>query len=333
MSVMFVQVIGFVYMCIYFYGVVCGENVVLNDDLIGLIDFSDEWIWQCIGIIMCVCVDKNMDVIDFVMIVVVEVIEKVGVFVDQVDLVIVVMVSNLKQIFLVLVIVVDCVGVNLVVVYDINVVCVGYVYVIVQVDVLIKVGMVCYVFVIGIEKFFDIVDLVDCSILFFFGDGVGVVLIGFSDIFGILFVVWGLDGFKVDVVGMNVIFIEFCDGEVFWFILWQEGLMVFCWVVWEMVKVVCEVLDRVGVELFDIVVFILYQVNMCIIDEFVKQFKLLEIIVIVCDIEMIGNMFVVLILLVSYWLMVEYLEFFGGFVLQIGFGVGFVFVVQVVVFF
>ncbi|MDP3952733.1 beta-ketoacyl-ACP synthase III [Microbacterium sp.] len=313
------------------FGAARGENAVPNDDLIGPIDSSDEWIRQRTGIITRARADKDTDAIDLAAIAAAEAIEKSGVAASDVDLVIVATISNPKQSPSVSAIVADRVGANPAAAYDVNAACAGYAYAIAQADALIRAGAARYALVIGTEKLSDVVDPADRSISFLLGDGAGAALIGPSETPGIAPAVWGSDGSKADAVGMNGTLTQFRDGEVPWPTLRQEGQTVFRWAVWEMAKVAREALDVAGVEPADIAAFIPHQANMRIIDEFAKQLKLPETTVIARDIETTGNTSAASIPLASHRLMAEHPELSGGLALQIGFGAGLVFAAQVVV--
>ena len=72
-----------------------------------------------------------------------------------------------------------------------------------QADALIRTGAAHYVLVVGAEKLSDVVDPTDRTISFLLGDGAGAVVIGPSDYPGIAKTVWGSDGSKWDAVGMD----------------------------------------------------------------------------------------------------------------------------------
>jgi len=325
------QATGPQYTRILSFGAARGENAVPNEDLIGPIDSSDEWIRQRTGIITRARAVKETDAIDLAAIAAAEAIEKSGVAASEVDLVIVATISNPKQSPSVSAIVADRVGANPAAAYDVNAACAGYAYAIAQADALIRAGAAHYALVIGAEKLSDVVDPADRSISFLLGDGAGAALIGPSDTPGIAPAVWGSDGSKADAVGMNGTLTQFRDGEVPWPTLRQEGQTVFRWAVWEMAKVAREALEVAGVEAADIAAFIPHQANMRIIDEFAKQLKLPETTVIARDIETTGNTSAASIPLASHRLMAEHPELSGGLALQIGFGAGLVFAAQVVV--
>lgn len=331
MSVPLAQLTGPAYTRIYSYGAARGENAVPNEDLIGPIDSSDEWIRQRTGIITRTRADPTTDAIDLATTAAAEAIANSGISAGDVDLVIVATISNPKQTPSVSAIVADRVGANPAAAYDINAACAGYAYAITQADALIKAGAARYALVIGSEKLSDVVDPADRSISFLLGDGAGAALIGPSDTPGIAPAVWGSDGSKADAVGMNATLTDFRDGEAPWPTLRQEGQTVFRWAVWEMAKVAREALDRAGVTPADIAAFIPHQANLRIIDEFAKQLKLPETTVIARDIETTGNTSAASIPLASHRLMAEHPELSGGLALQIGFGAGLVFAAQVVI--
>jgi len=109
------------------------------------------------------------------------------------------------------------------------------------------------------------------------------------------------------------------------------GSTVFRWAVWEMVKVARQALEAAGVEASDLAAFVPHQANMRIIDEFAKQLKLPDTVVIGRDIETTGNTSAASIPLATHRLLQEHPELSGGLALQIGFGAGLVFAAQVVV--
>jgi len=156
-------------------------------------------------------------------------------------------------------------------------------------------------------------------------------VIGPSDFAGIARTIWGSDGSKAGAVGMNHTLTEFRDGASEWPTLRQEGQTVFRWAVWDMAKVAKQALDAAGVTSADLAAFIPHQANMRIIDEFAKQLKLPESVVIARDIATTGNTSAASIPLATHRLLEEHPELSGGLALQIGFGAGLVFGAQVVV--
>ena len=316
---------------IYAYGAARGENAVPNDDLVGPIDSSDEWIRQRTGIITRTRANAETTAIELSTDAAAEAIARSGVDPADIDAVIVATISNPKQTPSVSAIVADRVGANPAAAYDVNAACAGFAYAVAQADALIRGGAAHYAVVVGAEKLSDVVDPTDRSISFLLGDGAGAVVIGPSDYAGIGPTVWGSDGSKADAVGMNHTLVEFRDGLAPWPTLRQEGPTVFRWAVWEMVKVARQALEAAGVEASDLAAFVPHQANMRIIDEFAKQLGLPESVVIARDIETTGNTSAASIPLATHRLLEEHPEVSGGLALQIGFGAGLVLGAQVVV--
>ncbi|SDH33357.1 3-oxoacyl-[acyl-carrier-protein] synthase III [Leifsonia sp. 98AMF] len=312
-------------------GAARGENVVPNDDLVGPINSSDEWIRQRTGIITRTRAGRDVLAVDLATEASKEAIAKSGVDPKLIDAVIVATVSNVQQTPSIAAVLADRVGANPAAAYDMNAACAGYAYAVAQADALIRTGAAHYALVVGAEKLSDVVDPTDRTISFLLGDGAGAVVIGPSDYPGIAKTVWGSDGSKADAVGMGNTLLEFRDGEKPWPTLRQEGQTVFRWAVWEMAKVAKQALDEAGVSPDQLAAFIPHQANMRIVDEFAKQLKLPDTVAIARDIETTGNTSAASIPLATHRLLQEHPELSGGLALQIGFGAGLVFGAQVVV--
>jgi 3-oxoacyl-[acyl-carrier-protein] synthase-3 len=331
MTITLVQPTGPAHTRIYAYGAARGELTVPNEDLVGPIDSSDEWIRQRTGIVTRMRAVPETTAIDLAADAAAEAIARSGVDPQQIDAVIVATVTNPRQTPSVSAIVADRVGANPAAAYDVNAACAGFSYGVAQADALIRGGLAHYAVVVGAEKLSDVIDPTDRSISFLLGDGAGAVVIGPSDTPGIGPTIWGSDGSKADAVTMNHTLTEFRDGKAPWPTLRQEGPTVFRWAVWEMVKVARQALEAAGVQASDLAAFVPHQANMRIIDEFAKQLKLPDSVVIGRDIETTGNTSAASIPLATHRLLEEHPELSGGLALQIGFGAGLVFGAQVIV--
>ncbi len=316
---------------IYSYGAARGDRLVGNDELIAAIDSSDEWIQQRTGIITRTRASDGLLAVDLATEAAQEAIEKSGVSPEQIDLVIVATISNVRQTPSMAAVVADRVGANPAAAYDQNAACAGFSYGVTQADALIRSGAAHYALVIGAEKLSDIVDPTDRSISFLLGDGAGAVVVGPSDFPGIAAPVWGSDGSKADAVSMDATLIDYREGNAAWPTLRQDGQAVFRWAVWEMAKVAKQALEVAGITADDLAAFIPHQANMRIIDEFAKQLKLPESVIIARDVANTGNTSAASIPLATHRLLAEHPELSGGLALQIGFGAGLVFGAQVVV--
>ena len=325
------QSTGPAYTRIYSYGAARGENAVPNDELVGPIDSSDEWIRQRTGIITRTRAVPTTSATDLATTAAAEAIARSGISPDKIDLVIAATISNVQQTPSMSAVVADRIGANPAAAFDTNAACAGFAYGVAQADALIRAGSATYAVVIGAEKLSDVVDPTDRSISFLLGDGAGAVVIGPSDTPAIGPTVWGSDGSKADAVGMNATLVEFRDGTAPWPTLRQEGQTVFRWAVWEMAKVARQALEVAGVQPEDLALFVPHQANLRIIDEFAKQLKLPESVVVARDITTTGNTSAASIPLATHRALEEHPEISGGLALQIGFGAGLVFGAQVVV--
>ena len=325
------QTTGAKYTRMYGFGAARGDCVVPNDDLIGPIDSSDEWIRQRTGIITRTRASAGLLAVDLATDAAKEAIAVSGVNPADIDLVIIATISNVQQTPSMAAVVADRVGANPAAAYDMNAACAGYAYALTQADALIRSGAAHYAVVVGAEKLSDVVDPTDRSISFLLGDGAGAVVVGPSDFPGISPAVWGSDGSKAAAVGMNATLTDYRDGDANWPTLRQEGQTVFRWAVWDMAKVAKQALADAGITAADLAAFIPHQANMRIIDEFAKQLKLPESVVIARDIETTGNTSAASIPLATHRLLKEHPELSGGLALQIGFGAGLVYGAQVVV--
>jgi 3-oxoacyl-[acyl-carrier-protein] synthase-3 len=318
---------------IYAMGAARGSLAVTNDDIAGPIDSSDEWIRQRTGVITRKRAPEGVTAADLATEAAREAITKAGITPDQIDIVLISTISNTVQTPSMAALVADRIGANPAAAYDISAACAGYTYGIAQADSFVRSGLATFVLVIGAEKLSEIVEPTDRTISFLLGDGAGAAVVGPSDFAGISPTVWGSDGSKWDAVGMNHTLLDYRDGHghVPWPTLRQEGQTVFRWAVWEMAKVAQKALEEAGITSDDLAAFIPHQANMRIIDEFAKQLKLPDTVVIARDIETTGNTSAASIPLATHRLLEEHPELHGGLALQIGFGAGLVYGAQVVV--
>ena len=312
-------------------GAARGDLVVTNDELVGPIDSSDEWIRQRTGIITRVRASKGVKAVDLAETASLEAIKKAGIEPSQIGAVLVSTISNVAVTPSMATMLADRIGATPAPAFDISAACAGYTYGIAQADALIRAGAAEYVLVVGAEKLSQYVHPEDRSISFLLGDGAGAAIVGPSEIPGISKTIWGSDGSKWGAVGMNGTYEEYLDKVKPWPTMRQDGQTVFRWAVWEMAKVAKEALEAAGVTADQLAAFIPHQANMRIIDELAKQLKLPESVVIGRDIETTGNTSAASIPLATHRLLEENPGLSGGLALQIGFGAGLVFGAQVVV--
>ncbi|KQS08407.1 3-oxoacyl-ACP synthase [Curtobacterium sp. Leaf183] len=312
------------------FGAARGEKTVPNDDLIGPIDSSDEWIRQRTGIITRMRAGADVEAVDLAEAAAREAIAKSGITADQIGVVLVSTVTHTVATPSMAALLAERIGATPAAAYDISAACAGYAYGIAQADSFVKSGVADHVLVVGAEKLSDVVDPTDRSISFLLGDGAGAAIVGPSDFAGIGPSIWGSDGSKWDAIGMTATYNEWAAGAPRP-TMRQAGQTVFRWAVWEMVKVAREALDAAGVRPDQLAAFVPHQANIRIIDEFAKQLGIPESVMIARDITTTGNTSAASIPLATHRLLEEHPALSGGLALQIGFGAGLVFGAQVVV--
>lgn len=310
-------------------GAARGDLVVPNDDLVGPIDSSDEWIRQRTGIITRVRASEGVEAVDLAETASREALERAGLEGSQIDAVIVSTISNTVQTPSMAALLTERLGATPAPAFDISAACAGYAYGVAQADALVRAGLAEHVLVVGAEKLSEVVDPTDRSISFLLGDGAGAVVVGAADEPGISASVWGSDGSHWETIRMTNSLGSMRDGAA-WPTLRQDGQKVFRWAVWEMAKVAKRALDAAGVGPEDLAAFIPHQANMRIIDEFAKQLRLPDSVAIARDIATTGNTSAASIPLAMHRLLEERPELSGGLALQIGFGAGLVYGAQVV---
>jgi len=316
---------------IYSLGAARGDLVVTNDDIAGPIDSSDEWIRQRTGIITRRRAPKDQSLMDMAVEASTQAIKRAGISPQDIGAVIFSTISHPYQTPSAATLLADKIGANPAPAFDISAACAGYCYGIAQADALVRSGVAKYVLVVGGEKLSDFIDPTDRSISFLLADGAGAAIVGPSDTPGISPTVWGSDGSHWDSVSMSASLLDFRDGEAAWPTIRQDGMTVFKWAVWEMVKVAKQALEVAGVKAEDLSALVTHQANIRIIDELVKQLQLPENVVVARDIINTGNTSAASVPLAMDQILQDGLVKSGGLALQIGFGAGLAFAAQVVV--
>ncbi|UYG16208.1 ketoacyl-ACP synthase III [Brachybacterium huguangmaarense] len=313
------------------YGAARGDLDVPNDDLVGPIDSSDEWIRQRTGIISRTRASAGRTVGDLALEASREALETAGLSGTDIDIVIVSTVSFPYATPSLATWLGAQIGNPDVVAYDIGAACAGFCYGIGQADALIRSGNATTVLVVGAEKLSDFISPTDRSISFLLGDGAGAAIVTASETPLVGPTIWGSNGENWDTIRMTGSLTDFRDGTSPWPTMEQDGRTVFRWAVWHTADIVRKALDEAGLTVDDIDVFVPHQANMRIVDELAKQLKLPDSVVIARDIAHTGNTSAASIPLATHRLLAEGLAKSGDVCVQIGFGAGLVYAGQVVV--
>ncbi len=266
------------------------SRVVTNAEICEQIDSTDEWIRTRSGIIE----RRFSEPHETVQMMSVEAsrtaLERADIDPAQLDCIVVATVSHLMQTPAVASLIADELGATPAAAFDISAACAGFCHGVGLAADMVRSGSAKYVLVIGVERLSDITDPTDRGTAFIFADGAGAAVVGPADVEGIGPIVWGGDGSKYDFIRQiqswdSVLEMERPEMPT----LRMEGNPVFRWASFEMAKVAREALDRAGVTIDDLDVFVPHQANMRITDAMARALKLPEHVVVARDIAYQGN--------------------------------------------
>jgi len=311
------------------------ERVVPNSDVVDAIDSSDEWIQQRSGIksrrwagpeesvkMMSVAASRLA-------------LERAGLDARQIDCVVVATVSHLLQTPAVATAIAHELGTEQSAAFDISAACSGFCHGISLASDFVRAGSARHVLVIGVERMTDILDLSDRGTAFIFGDGAGAAVVGPSDTPGIGPVVWGSDGEQFDLIRQredwrDVVGTTEAPGSGVMPHLVMEGNPVFRWASFAMAKIGQQALDKAGITLDDLDVFVPHQANMRIIDAMARSMKLPAHVRIARDVAEQGNTSAASVPLALDRMMTEGDAKSGDTALLIAFGAGLSYAAQVI---
>jgi 3-oxoacyl-[acyl-carrier-protein] synthase-3 len=192
-------------------------------------------------------------------------------------------------------------------------------------------GSAKHVLVIGVERLTDITSLNDRGTAFIFADGAGAAVVGPSEEVGIGPVVWGSDGEQFDLIRQTEDWRDvMTQDKPAMPHLVMQGAAVFRWASYEMAKVAAQALDRAGITVDDLDVFVPHQANMRIIDAMARSMKLPSTVKIARDIADQGNTSAASIPLALGRMIEEGEAKSGDVALLIAFGAGLAYAAQVV---
>jgi 3-oxoacyl-[acyl-carrier-protein] synthase-3 len=257
------------------------SRVVTNDDLAQIVDTSDEWIRDRVGIAERRIAAPDETVADMASAAAEKALASSGLSAADIDLVVVATCSSVDRCPNVATRVAAYLGITAPAAMDVNTACSGFSYGLATADHAIRAGAARNAIVVGAEKLSDVTDWTDRSTCIIFGDGAGaavVVATGEDEAPGVGPVVWGSAPDKKDTIKI----------EGWRPYIWQEGQAVFRWATTAVAPVALEACQRAGVAPSDIAAFVAHQANARIIDGIAKRLGLHEA-VIAKDIVESGN--------------------------------------------
>lgn len=300
------------------------ERLVTNDEIVGPIDSSDEWIQERSGIKTRRFARPDETMLDMAEAAAREAIANSGIDPSLIDGVLVGSVTHHLFTPAAAPMLADRLGLDKPAAIDIAAACAGYCFGIGLASDMIRSGDASHVLVIGAEKLTDVLDLTDRGSAFIFGDGAGAAVVGPSDHVGIGPTIWGSDGSgweSIRQVGEG----HQADPKIT-----MAGQSVFRWAVWSMAPVALQAVEAAGLTPDDIDVFIPHQANTRIIDAMVRQMKLPEHVKVARDIVDMANTSAASVPLAAERMIREGEAKSGDIALQIGFGAGLAYAAQVI---
>ncbi|WP_139983688.1 beta-ketoacyl-ACP synthase III [Nocardioides litoris] len=307
-------------------------RVVPNAEVVEAIDSSDEWIQQRSGIkerrfaspeetvqMMSVAASRRA-------------LEHAGIDPRQVDGVIVATVSHFMQLPAVAPLVATELGCEQPVAFDVSAACAGFCHGVALAADMVRAGSARHVLVVGVERLTDMLDRTDRGTAFIFGDGAGAVVVGPSETPGIGPVVWGSDGEQYDLIRSRDDWRDVMAAETpVTPHLVMQGSAVFRWASFTMAKIGLQAIDRAGLTVDDLDLFVPHQANMRITDAMARAMKLPAGVRIARDIAEQGNTSAASIPLALQRMVDDGEARSGDRALLIAFGAGLAYAAQVVV--
>jgi 3-oxoacyl-[acyl-carrier-protein] synthase-3 len=299
------------------------DRVVTNDDLSAVIETSDQWIRDRVGIVERRFADKDLELVDMAVTAGSNALADAGVDPADVDTVIVPNCTMRTQIPNAAAQVADRIGIKAAGAFDLNAACAGFCYGLAVASDLVRSGSAGKVLVIGAEKLTDQVDPADRANAIIFADGAGAALVGPSDEPGIGPVAWGSAGDLVDTIYMR-------DERY----IYQEGQSVFRWATTKIAPIALHALELAGLEPSDVDVLIPHQANLRIVEAIAKRLRAKgarDDMIVADDIRYSGNTSSASIPLALDHMRADGRAKPGDVVLMVGFGAGLSYAGQVVI--
>jgi len=238
------------------------DRVVTNDDLSEIMDTTDQWIRERVGIIERRFADKDESLVDMAVLAGARAITDAGLEPSDVDTVIV---ANCTMPWLIpnaAAQTADRIGVKAAGAFDLNAACAGFCYGLATASDMVRAGSAGRVLVIGAEKLTDSVDPLDRGNAIIFADGAGAAVVGAADEPGIGPVAWGSAGDLVDMIYMR-------DGRY----IHQEGQSVFRWATTQIAPIALRALELAGLRPSDVDVLVPHQANLRIVEAIAKRLR------------------------------------------------------------
>ena len=242
------------------------SRVVTNDEIAQMVDTSDEWIRDRVGIATR-RIAGDETVADMATAAAGKALANSGLTAADIDMVVVATCSSVDRSPNVACRVAAKLGVTAPAAYDLNTACSGFAYGLGTVDHAIRAGAARNAIVVGAEKLSDFTDWTDRSTCIIFADGAGAAVVTATaddEPAGIGPVVWGSAPEKSDAVRI----------EGWQPYIAQEGQSVFRWATTALAPLALQACERAGVAPSELAAFVPHQANGRIIDGIAKRLNI-----------------------------------------------------------
>jgi 3-oxoacyl-[acyl-carrier-protein] synthase III len=268
------------------------ERVVTNDDLVQLVDTSDEWIRERTGIRERRFAAEDEALSDICVPAVERALAAAGVSAAEIDLLIVATVTPDMMFPSTAAILADRFGMVDAAAYDLSAGCTGFMYGLVQAYGMVSSGLSRHALVVGADVLSKLMNFADRSTCVLFGDGAGAVVVETVGEGGFLAFELGADGSggvdlhlpaggsRIPTTAESV-----ARGEHY---VHMNGRQVFRFATRVLVSSAKNVLDRAGLAVSDVDVYVPHQANVRIIDHAVAKLGIPEDRVVV-NVDRYGN--------------------------------------------
>ena len=248
------------------------EKTVTNQDMTELVETSDEWIKERTGI-GSRHISTGETLVSLTANACENALENAGREAAEVELLLVATCSPERNIPCAACQVQSKIGANRAVAFDLNAACAGFLFALNTAWAYVEAGIYKNALVAGGEVLSKIVDWTDRGTCILFGDGAGAVYMEKSETGGILGFVQHSDGAKGDVLKCDSRALKnpYVDRPMETQYVQMDGREVFAFAVRQVPASIQEVLEKTGIGVADIDLFVLHQANKRIIEGISKR--------------------------------------------------------------
>lgn len=251
------------------------DNVVTNFDLEKTVDTTDEWIYTRTGIRERRVAAENEMTSDLAVKAALSAVDAADMDIQEIDLLVVATTTPDLVFPSTACLVQERLGIRNCPAFDIQAVCAGFVYALDVADKFIRTGSATRALVIGAETFSRIIDWSDRNTCVLFGDGAGAVILGQSDLPGIVSTVLHADGRFADLlcvpVGVSKDYSKILQGQAY---TTMQGSEVFKVAVKKLGESIDELVNLNQIEYDDVDWMVPHQANIRIINAMAKKLNL-----------------------------------------------------------